>query len=335
MTNFYSLETKDITAVKKLIGPVVVFGAGGFIGANLLKTLTLYRSDVLGISQNPQKNWRFKNIPIPPHYTQQLNILNRNDLERFFEQYKPKTIFNLAAYGAYSKQADIDMIHATNYMAHIHLLELSKKHGINAYIYAGSSSEYGLNATRPKEDGELLPNSQYAVSKIAAYYANKYYVHAYSLPVIHLRLYSVYGPWEEPDRLIPTLLQKARAGFFPPLADPLTTRDFIFINDVTEAFIRAADVATKKKYLGETFNIATGKKTTLKELAHVVKRITFIKTNPQFSKEFNRAWDTKDWVGNPLKAKRLLQWQYHTLLVKGLMTTLEWQKQVNYDTIIA
>src|SRR6202012_222088 len=114
--------------------------------------------------------------------------------------YRPETVFNLSAYGAYSKQNNANLIYETNLLGTLNILEECKR--ITAYVHAGSSSEYGLNCEGPKEDDELIPNSHYAVSKVSGGYRIKFYAKVPQLPAVNLRLYSIYGAWEDPDRLI-------------------------------------------------------------------------------------------------------------------------------------
>lgn len=247
MTNdIYSLGSYG-NKVEKLHGPIIVFGAGGFIGLNLLKSLLLYRDDVYGISQDPVNNWRFMAAQVPRENLKACDIREMPLLLQLFEELKPRTIFNLAAYGAYSKQNEYKKIYDTNFTAHVDIIEAIKQFGFGSYIYAGSSSEYGLNCAAPAESDELIPNSHYAVSKVAAYYALKYYGKVEHLPVAHLRLYSAYGPWEEPDRLVPVLLSKVRKGEYPPLVDPDITRDFIYITDISTSFVEVALQLQSKK----------------------------------------------------------------------------------------
>src|SRR3989338_9285884 len=198
-----------------LTGPVIIFGSGGFIGFNLLQKLLQYRKDVFGVFSEPKKNLRLQKLPTPPHCVVKCDLMSGGEVKSIISRIKPKTVFNLAAYGAYSTQDEIDRIYQTNFNSTYILIEEMKKYGFSAYIHAGSQSEYGLNSSRPAEDDELIPNSHYAVSKAADYYLLKYYGKIEKLPVIHLRLYSVYGPWEEPNRLIPTIIREAKKGRLP------------------------------------------------------------------------------------------------------------------------
>jgi dolichol-phosphate mannosyltransferase len=325
------VEKKTREEIKKLKGPILVFGAGGFIGINLLQTLLQQRKDVYGISQNPKNNWRFIATQIPLAHLLGCDITEITQVERVIQKIKPQTIFNLAAYGSYSKQEEYKKIYPTNFNSAIDIIEIAKIYGFSAYIYSGSQSEYGLNCAGPKEQTELSPNSHYAVSKTAAYYSLKYYGKIEKLPIIHFRLYSAYGPWEEPDRLIPMIVQKGRHKTYPPLVQPHVSRDFIYISDIVRAFIKSA-AHMKPAYYGEAFNIGTGIKTTIKELAFKIKKICQIPSEPTFGRMPNRSWDLTDWYGNIEKAGKDLHWQPQVSLAEGLEKTIQWQEDVGYDT---
>src|SRR5262249_19718532 len=141
-----------------------------------------------------------------------------------------------------------------------------------AFINAGSSSEYGSNCTAPPEDATCAPNSHYAVSKVAIANYLQYMGKHSNFPCVNLRLYAVYGPFEDTSRLVPTLLHHALAGNLPPFVDPSTSRDFIHVDDVSAAFIAAA-AAMRPALYGQSFNIGTGIKTTIAELAETTRRV--------------------------------------------------------------
>ena len=101
-----SLQDKIQAEVLKLEGPIVIFGAGGFIGTNLFRTILEYRKDVFAVTSKPFIPWRLDDIN--PKHILHCNIIKKNQVEEIFKEHRFKTIFDLAAYGAYSKQADVD-----------------------------------------------------------------------------------------------------------------------------------------------------------------------------------------------------------------------------------
>ena len=317
------LSEKIQEQVNHLHGPILIFGAGGFIGANLFRTIAKYRKDVFAVTSKPFIPWRLDDCD--PSQILHCNITKKDEIERIFAEHNIRTIFDLAAYGAYSKQADIDLIYETNLFGLLNLLELSSKYSIRAFVHAGSSSEYGLNAAAPKEDGQLSPNSHYAVSKASAAQMIKFYGTIKEMPVLNLRYYSIYGPYEEPDRLIPKLIELGMKGTYPPLVQPDISRDFVYVDDAVYATLLSAN-SDFLKTRGESFNIASNHKTTIRDIASTIKGIFNLSNDPEWGDFPNRKWDLKDWYGDAAKAKELLHWENKTTLKEGLSQTHDWQK---------
>ena len=315
--------------IKSLKGPIAVLGAGGFIGVNLLNFLSRYRGDVIGVSQNPGTSWRLNEAGIKKKSLEKCDITDYSQIKNFLVDAKPKTIFNLAAYGSYSSQKVYKKIYNTNFNVALDIIEIAKEYGFKCYVHAGSSSEYGTNSRKPAENDELSPNSHYAVSKVATSYAIKYYGKIEKLPVTNLRIYSAYGPWEEPDRLMPSLVSMAKKGKWPEFVNPLIARDFVYVDDVCEAFIMAAN--SIKKTSGNSYNIGTGKKTTIKALTLQCKKIFKISATPIFGTMCNRKWDLTDWHADVRKAKNEFGWMAKTSLNEGLRRVAIWQEEVKYD----
>ena len=92
--------------INKLKEPIIIFGAGGFVGFNLLQKLLAYRKDIFGVFSDPKKNWRLREFHTSPLYVVKCDIRERSSVKSLISRIKPKTVFNLAAYGAYSTQKD-------------------------------------------------------------------------------------------------------------------------------------------------------------------------------------------------------------------------------------
>ncbi len=308
----------------RLSGPIAIFGASGFIGANLFFRLSSLRDDVYGVSRDVGSSWRLANSPNSFHPCLSVDITYSNKVADVVSQLNPRTVFNLAAYGGYERQSDALRIHDVNYLGTLHLIRSLLEHGCDAFVQAGSSSEYGLNCSAPDESDELLPNSHYAVSKAAGSYLVKYYGRIKGFPCVNLRLYSVYGPWEERDRLIPVLLTNVLNGTFPPFVDRNISRDFVYIDDCMRALVKAALTVCKTEP-GLSINIASGTKTSLEEVAEIARRIFDVKAEPKFGSMGNRKWDLSEWFGNPSLALQKMGWQHRITFDEGLKLAGLWE----------
>ncbi|MBO9613712.1 MAG: NAD-dependent epimerase/dehydratase family protein [Dyadobacter sp.] len=315
--------------IEKLKGPVFVFGASGFIGANLFNDIFKIRKDCYAVTHDATKAWRLKLLNVPFENIIHCDILSDNSIKEVFEKYKPQTIFNLAAYGAYSKQSNVNLTYETNVLGTVNILQNCTKDMV--YIHAGSSSEYGFNCTSPKETDRVEPNSHYAVSKVSAAYLLEYYAKVAGLKTLNLRLYSIYGYWEEPDRLIPRLIENARKKSLPSLVSPDISRDFVFVEDCVEAFLDAALKIDDEKS-GRSYNIATGRKTTMGDLVDVTRRAFSIAKEPEWGSMSNRKWDLAEWFGDPSAFENDFGWKAKTSLEDGLVRYSQWQDAVQYES---
>jgi polyisoprenyl-phosphate glycosyltransferase len=143
------------------------------------------------------------------------------------------------------------------------------------------------------------------------------------MPCVNLRLYSVYGPLEDTSRLIPNLLRQALSGHLPPFVDPRTSRDFIHVKDVCRAFINAA-LRMHPDIYGESFNIGSGIRTTIGDLADTTRQLFAVADEPVFGTMEGRSWDLADWYADASKAREVLAWQPEIALADGLRSTSEW-----------
>ena len=265
--------------IRRLQGPILVLGGSGFVGANLCRTLLKHRPDVFATATRLPA-WRLDGLPAKN--VCQVDLLVDSNLDHLLDDTRPRTIFNCVAYGAYSFETDPQLIYQTNFNFTSRLLSRLELRGICSYVHAGSSSEYGDNASAPTEADPTAPNSDYAVSKVASANLIYFFGKKKKLPCANLRLYSVYGPLEDSARLIPNVIKMGFFGQYPPLVNPDISRDFVFTDDVSEAFIDTA-ISLKEADFGESFNIGTGQKTTIGNVAEISRELFHIAEAPSFS----------------------------------------------------
>ena len=245
--------------IHRLQGPVLVLGAGGFLGANLLRTLLLHRDDAYGtVFHGPA--WRLDGVPARHAVAVDLLVdVSRHDL---LERIKPRTVFNCVGYGGYSFESDSELIYETNFNLTAKVLKGLEALDIACYVHSGSSSEYGDKAAAAKEDDLPQPNSDYAVSKVSCANLIRLYGKKKALPCANLRLFSAYGPLEDASRLIPDPGQLRPRRDIPRLRDRDISRDFVYVDDVCEAYVDTA-VNLRDLFFGDSFNIGTGHKTAI------------------------------------------------------------------------
>ena len=302
-----------------LKSPILVLGAGGFVGSNLFHKLRAVRSDVFGTYRASYSRLNMLDNTI------QADLMHH--ARAIFEYVKPRTIFDCIAYGGYLTQTDAQQIYQTNVLLKEKLLALAHEFKCD-YIHGGSSSEYGVILDRPTEDMALRPHTHYAVAKGAAAGMIHFYGKHRDLRCANLRLYAIYGPGEREDnRLIPQIMRAAARGEYPPLANSKITRDFIHVDDVCSAYVSAAAYLQPPQF-GESFNIGTGIPTTLWDLAYLVKDIFDVPGYPVFSDRNDRTYDFPGvWCANPEKADVYLDWKARVTLRDGLMRLKRYHEQ--------
>jgi UDP-glucose 4-epimerase len=236
---------------------------------------------------------------------------------------RPQWVFHLAAHGAYSWQTNAAEILATTLASTVRLVDAAV--GVEALVHAGSSSEYGPKDHAPSEDELLDPTSAYGAAKAAATAYCRQVAHSRDAHVVTLRLYSAYGPYEEPRRFVPTLLVHALDGTLPPLVAPETARDFVYVDDVCDAFVAAAAQPTLPR--GTVLNVGTGRQTTIAEAVAAARELFAVDVEPSWETHAPRPWDTDLWVADPTRARELLGWEATTAFPDGLRATAAWLRE--------
>ncbi len=299
----------------------LVTGAAGFVGANLVRHLLDAGHDVVAASRPGSEAWRLADLSGSADLLE-LDLRDATAVERAVADAQPDWIFHLAAHGAYSWQDDFEAMVAVNVVATEALLAAARAHEVSAFVHAGSSSEYGLKGHAPREDEWLQPNSYYATTKAAATHLTALAA-SEGLPALTLRLYSIFGPWEDPRRLVPAIVREAAHRRLPPLVGPETARDFVYVDDCCEAFLAAARRGAPG-VPGAVLNIGSGHQTRLDELVEVARGALGVEANPDWGTMPQRGWDTNTWMSDPRAALAVLGWQATTSLADGLVATSRW-----------
>lgn len=239
---------------------IIVTGAAGFIGANLVKRLLsdVTTATVIGIdSVNDYydvrlKEYRLEELKKYDNFTFiKGNIADKALIESIFEKYKPTVVVNLAAQaGVRYSITNPDAYIESNLVGFFNILEACRNHPVEHLVYASSSSVYGSNKKVPYSTDDKVDNpvSLYAATKKS----NELMAHAYSklynIPSTGLRFFTVYGSAGRPDM--------AYFGFTNKLVNGETIkifnygnckRDFTYVEDIVEGVVRVMQGAPEKK----------------------------------------------------------------------------------------
>ena len=303
---------------------VILTGGTGFVGANLARRLLCDGHELHLLVRPNYQPWRIDEIRSDMRL-HELHLHDANAIARVVGQVRPDWVFHLAVHGAYSWQTDWEQMVRTNIQGTMSLVSACLKTGFEAFVNTGSSSEYGFMNHAPAESEPVEPNSHYAITKVAATLFCRHTAQSLQVHLPTLRLYSVFGPYEDPGRLLPKLIMHGLQGDLPPLASPDVARDFVYVGDVVEAFLLAASVHTPE--WGPIYNLGTGVQTTLRDAVGVARQLMHIAREPAWNTIPNRNWDANVWVSDNRKIRARLGWEPRNNFAQGFGLMLDWFRQ--------
>jgi nucleoside-diphosphate-sugar epimerase len=300
---------------------ILLTGATGFIGSNLARRLIKDGYEVSIITRKSSNLWRIEDIK------DRLRIFNASlenfeELDRAVSEIKPEIIFHLATYGGFSAQREADKIIDTDVIGTMNLFKACSKVGFSLFVNTGSSSEYGLKEHPMTEQDELTPITYYGASKAAMSLFFGRIAKSQNLNIVTLRPFAVYGYYEEKERLVPHIILSCLKNWEPRLSTPNSVRDFIFVEDVVDAYMATIE---KKDLAGECFNIGSGQQHSIGELARLAIELSGKRLRAIYgTRPSTQVVEPLCWVADISKAEKLLGWKPKHSIRDGLTKTIDW-----------
>ena len=202
------------------------------------------------------------------------------------------------------------------------LLEFAKAHGTQQFVFASSSSVYGMNPRVPwqEDDHVLQPISPYASTKVSGELLGHVYSHLFGIRFIALRFFTVYGPRQRPDLAISKFAHLMRAGkAIPVFGDGSTRRDYTFVSDIVDG-IRSAIEYDRTRY--EVVNLGNNQTVTLNEMIASLEDALGLRArverHPEQPGDVPQTWASLD------KAHALFGYQPRTHFAAGVRRFAEW-----------
>jgi len=302
---------------------VLITGGAGFIGANLVRKLLSLNYDVNLLIRPSTDLWRLKKIvsKLKIHKT---DISDVKKLKNMIARINPQVIIHLATYSQYRNQKEFEQMIETNIKGTLNLLTASKSIDYDIFINTGSSSEYGIKNKPMKETDLLEPVSFYAATKASTTLLCQVFAREYQKPIVTLRPFSVYGPLEEKERFIPTIINSVLHNKPIKITSGNQRRDFIYVQDIVDIYIKT--IMMGKSLSGQVLNMGTGIEYTNDEVVKTLFKISGKKVKIEKGAFPKRLWDTKHWRADISKTKRTLNWKPKFSLEEGLRDTFNWFK---------
>lgn len=299
----------------------LITGATGFIGSCLTRKLVELGHRVSILTRGKKLNWRLDDI------TSKITIyefdLLDSGLETIIAMIQPSVVYHLASYGSLPNEQNVDRMVDVNIKGLLNLIQAVKKIPIKLFINTGSSSEYGVKDTPMRETDLLEPNNDYGVSKASATLFCKEMASKNQLPIVTFRLFSPYGYREHKTRFVPYVIAKALTDSSMELSFPDYVRDFIFIEDVLDALLKAPKMVIPS---GSVINIGSGKQHKLQDVVDIVMRLTRSRSKIHWNtkEKQERQAEPRRWEADISLAQSLLRWSPRHSLEQGLEKTIEW-----------
>jgi UDP-glucose 4-epimerase len=287
---------------------VIVLGASGFIGR--------WIASALPENVNAFLVMRDLASSAPNHTVIELDLLDSNGLTKLFADIRPTVIFNLAGYGVDPLERDEKLGQEVNAELPRRLCEVLQHYPDSLLIHTGTALEYGIATGNLDEETEPQPTTWYGKSKLAGTMA----ILESSVRSIVARLFTVYGPGEHQGRLLPSLMEAAQNNTEIDLTTGTQKRDFTYVEDVADGFMRLARSRPDRNTL---VNFASGKLHSVREFVEMAARILQIpQKHLHFGKLPIRETEMAHDNVSTERLQKLIQWTPSTSIEVGIQKTV-------------
>ncbi|WP_047808717.1 SDR family NAD(P)-dependent oxidoreductase [Desulfosporosinus acididurans] len=307
---------------------VLITGAGGFIGSHLTEALVKAGASVRVFIRYNSRNGRGNLEDLEQRELEEIEIIagDLRDADVIERSVKGcNAVFHLGALVGipYSYKNPREVIE-TNILGTFNILTAARDHGVERIVHTSTSEVYGSARYVPIDEAHPLQGqSPYSASKIGADKLAESFYASYNLPVVTVRPFNCYGPRQSARAVIPTLITQALASEEILLGNTEAIRDFTFVSDTVEGFIKAAQ---KQAAVGKVINVGSGQEISIGQLAQVI--IATLGSSGKIVLDESRVRPSRSEVNRLLAdnrlAKETLEWEPQVSLEEGIKKTMAW-----------
>jgi len=296
---------------------VLVTGGSGFIGRVLVRTLVERGADVHCLLC-PGSSVARLGSGLEGVHTHRADLVDEEAVRKAVRAVRPQVVFHLAAAGVTDVNVDPAWAVRVNVEGTLNLLT-ALDGAYRAFVNTGTCYEYGRNDPPFRESQDPRPELPYAITKTAAWhFCNRLY-RTRGWPIVTVRPFAVYGPGQAEHTFIPACIRAAQRGVDFRMTAGEQGRDWIYVSDVVEGFLCVAAVP---EAIGGTFNLCTGRETTLYDVARAIVSEMGDPIAIQRGALPYREDEILHLVGDNARARTVLGWEPAISLVDGLRHTI-------------
>lgn len=300
---------------------VCVTGATGFVGFNLCRDLAAAGAEVHAVARSGGPGERHTQL-IKQGRLHTLDLRDEAAVAACLSDARPSVVFHAAVHNAYRADDPLPEIVGDNVLAVAALIAAIRSlKAPPRLVHLASSTEYGPSNRPHREEHPLQPTTVHGATKAASTLLVLQQARAGLVDAVGLRLFSVYGPWEGEHRLVPSAIRAALDDTALPLTPAGFRRDYVYVGDVVEACLRAAEV---REAAGHVINIGSGLQTANEELVQAVALAAGRPVRTIAGAYAPHRFDTSCWVADVERARTLLGWTPRHSLSDGLARTVAW-----------
>jgi len=310
---------------------VLVTGGAGFIGSHLVDRLLSHGHSITVFdSFNDYYDPAIKRSNLKaalPHISLvEGDLLDQDLVQHVFRAGRFDTVVHLAARAGVRPSIEQPRLYIdVNVTGTFNLLEAAQQHGVSQFVFASSSSVYGVNEKIPFAEDDLIQNtiSPYAATKLAGEQLCSNFSHLYGIRTVCLRFFTVYGPRQRPDLAIAKFTQKIDRGLpIDQYGDGSTSRDYTFIDDIVQGIVGAINFSACPFSI---FNLGGSKTVRLSELIATIEsalgKRAIINVLPQQPGDVPRTF------ADVTKAALHLDYHPDTPIQEGIPKYVEWYRE--------
>lgn len=304
----------------------LVTGGGGFIGSHLIRELMAAGAEPIALVSEVS-------LLCPPRLSDIRrdvrivggNVADGTAMRILMNEISPQVIFHLAAFTHVGRSfTRVDECISTNAQGTVNLILALEPGSYDCFVYTSTSEIYGDVDVPFTEDGPVNPISPYSISKYMGERFARMYCDAYDWPIVCVRPFNAYGPFQTPDRVVPEIITSALSGRDVEMTKGTQTREFNYVTDIARGFIAAA--AAGEGAYGQVINIGCGDEISMVDLATKILGLMGDPVKALPGALPHRPTEIWRMYCDSSRAAELLGWAPEVSLDEGLARTIDWYR---------